>query len=144
MSLNLPDRLKLNSDRKLREYRNELSQKTGILFSSDLEAEKEGFPFLKYVVNALILFCCAFGSIYCFITAFELKMNIIPVAFSCIAAALVFSFMYAGKRAKIIIYLIVLFGIVALGTTFYSVANSGVSAIRNLTLSYILMIIMSL
>ena len=64
-------------------------------------------------------------------------MNVLPVIFSCAVSALVFSFMYAGKRAKIIVYLIVLFGIVALGTTFYSVANSGVSAIRNLTLSYI-------
>ena len=137
MSVKKESRLKLNSDRKLREYRNELAGKTGILFSSDLKAEKEGFPYLKYIVNALILFCCAFGSIYCFITAFKLDMNVLPVIFSCAVSALVFSFMYAGKRAKIIVYLIVLFGIVALGTTFYSVANSGVSAIRNLTLSYI-------
>ncbi len=137
MSLSFSGRLKLNSDRKLREYRDELAGKTGILFSSDLQAEKEGFPYLKYLVNALILFCCSFGSIYCFVSAFELELNIIPIAFSCVFSALVFSFMYAGKRIKIIIYLIVLFGIVALGTTFYSVANSGVSAIRNNTLSYI-------
>ncbi len=137
MSVKKASRLKLNSDRKLREYRQELAGRTGILFSSDLTAEKEGFPFLKYFVNALILFCGSFGSIYCFVSAFELDLNIIPIVFSCAVSALIFSFMYSGQRIKIIVYLIVLFGIVALGTSFYSVVNSGVSAIRNTTLSYI-------
>ena len=129
--------LKLKREQRESEYRESLAKETGIRFSPDLTAEKEGFPYIKYIVNALILFCASFGSIYCFITAFELELNIIPAVFACALASLVFSFMYAGKRAKIAVYLVILFLIIALGTTFYAVVNSGVSAIRNHTLSYI-------
>lgn len=129
--------LKLKRERRDSKYRESLAKETGICFSPDLTAEREGFPYIKYIVNALILFCSSFGSIYCFITAFELQLNIIPAVFACALASLVFSFMYAGKRAKIAVYLVILFLIIALGTTFYSVVNSGVSALRNHTLSYI-------
>ncbi len=130
-------RLKLNRERRAGAYREELAKETGIRFSPDLSAQKEGFPFIKYIVNAMILFCTAFGSLYCFITAFELDLNIIPVVFSCVVFSFIFSFMYAGRRIKIIVYLLILFLIIALGTSFYSVVNSGVSALRNHTLSYI-------
>ena len=122
---------KSRKDEKKRLQREELSLTTGIRFSDELTSGDNRFPYSKYIVNAFILFCAAFGSFNCIVTAFELDMTVIPMAFSCVAAAFAFSFMYISKKAKIVTYLLVLVGIIISGTVFFSVFNSGVSAIRN-------------
>lgn len=123
--------MKSRKKEKNRIYRDELSRVTGIRFSDELTSGDNSFPYLKYVINALILFCSAFGSLNCIFTAFKLEMTVIPMAFSCAVAALVFSFMYISKKAKIITYLAVLVGIIFSGSVYFSVINSGMSAIRN-------------
>ncbi|MCR5523413.1 MAG: transglutaminase-like domain-containing protein [Clostridia bacterium] len=122
---------------KNRARREELSKATGIYFYPDLTAAKEGFPFLKYIINALALFGASFGSLYCVISAFELEMTVIPLAFTCVIFSLIFSFMYFSFKAKIITYLLVLFSVIGIGFGYFSVVNSGISAIRNHILKFI-------
>ena len=125
------------AERKLQGYRNELAANTGIYFSSDLTAAKQGFPLLKYIVNAMILFGATFGSINCIVTAFELKVTVQPMVLTCIVSALVLSFMYVSNKTKIITYLLILAGIISAAFRFFSVINSGVSALRNNILRYL-------
>ncbi len=137
MPLSIGQRIDRWREKKNRNYREALSEKTGILYSSDLTAEKEGFPFLKYAVNALALFCGTFGSLYCLISSFELDLSLVPLFFTCVVSALALSFMYVSFRTKIINYLIILAAAITVSTRFFAVVNSGMSAIWNNILKYI-------
>lgn len=135
--MSLKDRIKLNKERKIQAYRDSLAAETGIYFSPELSSNDSSFPFLKYIVNALILFGASFGSLDCLVSAFELEVTIIPLLMTCVIGSLVLSFMYVSRRAKISVYLLTLVGVIAVAFGGFSVINSGVSAIRNHILSYI-------
>lgn len=135
--LSFGKRRQLNKDRKLSEYRESLSGQTGIMFSADLVSEDKRFPLIKYIINALILFGVTFGTLDCFVTSFELDLTVQPMFLTCLIASLVFSFMYISNKAKILTYLAVFFGIVFAGMRFFSIINSGVSAMVNNVLIYI-------
>lgn len=127
----------LKKEQKMQEYRDSLAKETGILFSSELTSDEEGFPFLKYIVNALILFGATFGSLYCLISSFELELSVGPLFVTCVFAALMFSFMYVSFRTKIITYLFILVSVITVAFRFFVVVNSGISAIWNNILKFI-------
>lgn len=137
MSLKIRDRIKQKKEQKMQNERDLLAAGTGIYFSPDLKAEKDSFPFLKYIINALILFGGAFGSIDCVITAFELKVTIVPLLVTCIVGSLVLSFMYISHRAKVLTYLLILVGVILMAFGGFNIVNSGISALRNNILKYI-------
>lgn len=135
--MSLTERMGKKRELKLQQYEKSLAAKTGILFSSSLSAEKDSFPFMKYIINALALFCAAFGSLNCFVTAFELEMSIIPMLITCMVFSLLLSFMYVGFKAKIITYIGIFLGILISSTRYYVIVNSGICALRNNCLKYI-------
>lgn len=138
MSLTLSKKKRqLKKEQKLQAHRDALAAETGILFSSDLKSdEKDRFPFLKYVINAIILFCGTFGSLYCLVSAFQIELTIVPLVTTCIISALVLSFMYVSYRAKVITYLFILAGAIYAATRYFVVVNSGISAIWNNILKF--------
>ncbi len=136
-SLSIKKAIRKRRERKQQEYRKALTETTGIYFAPALSAEKDGFPFLKYLINALILFTAVFGSLGCFITAFELELNMLPMAAVCAVSALALSFMYFSNKAKIITYLAFLGLSLFASARFFRVVNSGVNSIVNKTLAYI-------
>ncbi|MBR4766923.1 MAG: transglutaminase domain-containing protein [Clostridia bacterium] len=136
-SLSIKKAIKKRIERRQQEYREELTKTTGIYFAPVLEAEKDGFPFLKYLINALILFTAVFGSLGCFITAFELELNIMPLTVTCAVAAAALSFMYFSNKAKIATYLAILGVSIFVSGNYFREVNSGVNSIVNKTLSYI-------
>lgn len=134
----LTKRGKLKKEKKLNDYRENLSKETGIYFSPELTTEeKDTFPFLKYFINALILFGAVFGSLDCIVSAFHIEVTVVPLMIICGVLALILSFMYVSKRAKILTYLGLFVLIVFSITTFFVVLNSGISALRNHIMSYI-------
>lgn len=135
--MSLTKRMERKREQKLQRYEESLAAKTGILFSSNLTAQDDSFPLMKYIVNALALFCAAFGSLNCFVTAFELEMSIVPLVITCIVFSLLLSFMYVSFRAKIITYIGIFLGILIASTRYYIVVNSGICALRNNCLKYI-------
>ena len=136
-SLSIKKAIQKRKERKQREYREELTKTTGIYFAPALSAEKDGFPLLKYLVNALILFTAVFGSLGCFITAFELELNIMPMALTCAVTATALSFMYFSNKAKISTYLLILAASIFISGTYFREVNSGMNSIVNKCLSYI-------
>lgn len=137
MSLSVRDRLKRKKEQKMQNERDLLAASIGIYFSPELKAEKDRYPFLKYLINALILFGGTFGSIDCIITAFHLEVTIIPLLVTCIIGSLVLSFMYTSHKAKIGTYLVILVGVILMAFGGFNIINSGISALRNNILSYI-------
>ncbi len=136
MPLSISERIKLHRKRKLRESRELLAEKTGIVFSEELTAEKDGFPVLKYLINALILFCADFGSLYCVISAFKINLSPGPLLVTCIVFSLILSFMYVRQRLKIIVYLSILAGFLTVIFRYYVLVNSGVNALWNSIIKY--------
>ncbi|MBQ6265496.1 MAG: transglutaminase domain-containing protein [Clostridia bacterium] len=136
-SLSIKKAIQKRRERKQQAYREELTKTTGIYFTPALSAEKDGFPFLKYLINALILFTAIFGSLGCFITAFELELNIMPLAVTCAVSAAALSFMYFSNKAKIATYLGILFASIFVSGNYFREVNSGVNSIINKSLSYI-------
>ena len=136
-SLSIKKAIQKRKERKQRAYREELTKTTGIYFAPALSAEKDGFPLLKYLVNALILFTAVFGSLGCFITAFELELNIMPMALTCAVTAMALSFMYFSNKAKIATYLLILAASIFISGTYFREVNSGMNSIVNKCLSYI-------
>lgn len=135
--MSLTKRMEKKRELKLQRYEESLAAKTGILFFSNLTADDDSFPFMKYIVNALALFCAAFGSLNCFVTAFELEMSIAPLVITCIVFSLLLSFMYVSFKAKIITYIGIFLGILICSTRYYIVVNSGICALRNNCLKFI-------
>ena len=135
--MSLTERMKKKRELKLQRYEEALAAETGIFFSSSLSAENDSFPFMKYIVNAIALFCAAFGSLNCFVTAFELEMSIVPMTVTCIIFSFLLSFMYVSFRAKVITYIGIFLGILISSTRYYVVINSGICALRNNCLKYI-------
>ena len=129
--MSISDRINNKRQQKLRESRQNLAEKTGIVFSQELTAEKDGFPFMKYLINALILFCADFGSLYCVITAFEVDLSPGPLVLTCVFFSLALSFMYVNRRLKIITYLAILAGFLIIIFRYYTLVNSGVNALWN-------------
>ena len=136
-SLSIKKAIQKRRARKQQAYREELTKTTGIYFAPALSAEKDGFPFLKYLINALILFTAVFGSLGCFITAFELELNIVPLAVTCAVTALALSFMYFSNKAKIATYLGILAFSIFISGTYFREVNSGMNSVVNKCLSYI-------
>ncbi|MCR5150423.1 MAG: transglutaminase domain-containing protein [Clostridiales bacterium] len=118
-------------EKKIEAYRNELSKKTGIAFSQQIEGADASFPYLKYAVNALILFFSVFGTYLCVVTSFSLNVGKTPLLITCAAFSMIFSFMYIANPAKIITYLLVLVSIIAGGLRYFVIINSGLSAVLN-------------
>ena len=136
-SLSIKKAIQKRIERRQQAYREELTKTTGIYFAPALSAEKDSFPFLKYFINALILFTAIFGSLGCFITAFELELNIMPLALTCAVSAAALSFMYFSNKAKIATYLAILGASIFVSGSYFRQVNSGVNSIINHSLSYI-------
>ncbi len=134
--MSISDRIKLRREKRLRESRESLAEKTGIVFSQEITAEKAGFPVLKYLINSLILFCADFGSLYCVISAFHIELSTGPLAVTCAVFSLILSFMYVRQRLKVITYLAVFAGFLVVIFRYYTLVNSGVNALWNSIILY--------
>lgn len=122
---------------KIQAYKDSLAAETGLYFSDVITAQEQGFPWSKYLVNALALFGSAYGSLGCLVSAFHLKIADVILLVACIVFAIVFSFMYIGKRFRVISYLVIWVASVFLVSNFYWIINSGMSAIHNICLNTI-------
>ncbi len=118
-------------EEKIKAREKQLAFQTGLYFSRSVTDSEKGFPFLKYIVNALILFGTVYGSAGCVISAFSLEINERPLIISCAAAAVLFSFMYVSFKTKVAAYLLFLFGVIYGGLKYFVIVNSGMSAIIN-------------
>ena len=136
-SLSIKKAIRKRRERRQQAYREELTKTTGIYFAPVLQAGKDGFPFLKYLINALILFTAVFGSLGCFITAFELELNFMPLFVTCSVTALALSFMYFSNKAKIATYLAILAFSIFVSGSYFREVNSGMNSIVNKCLTYI-------
>ena len=117
--------------------REELSRSTGILFSQGIDSDDESFPFLKYIINAIILYCSVYGCIISVYYSFELELNYRPAVIVCAVFSLIFSFMYMSQKAKIGVYLGILFSVIVGGLKYFVIINSGLNALVNNILKYI-------
>lgn len=118
-------------------YRDELAANTGLYFNEELQAEDGGFPFMKYLVNALALFGSVYGTLACLVSSFNLEIADIILASFCALLALVMAFMYANHRVKLMFYVLILACCFLLVSRYYIVINSGMSAIYNICLQRI-------
>ncbi len=117
--------------------RDKLTKNTGIYFSVELEAEKRRFPFLKYLLNAFILFGGTYGSLMCFASSFDMEIYVPILVMICISLSIIFAGMYIYKWTKYVAYLAILFMSIFFLTDSYRAINSGMSAIFNICLDRI-------
>lgn len=124
-------KIQKKKNERIKAREEELASLTGLYFRDSVSSENEGFPFLKYIINALILFGTTYGSIACMISAFSLNMSVRPLVLTCIAASLIFSFMYISFKTKVLTYLFILFSVIFAGLRYFAIVNSGFNAIMN-------------
>ena len=136
MSLSISGFIKKRKEKKLREQRESIARQTGIMLSSSLSAEKQGFPFHKYLINAFAVFGSTYGSFLCLIKGFHIDIDPGPLFVTCIVCPLVLSFMYVSRKAKIAVYLCFLALILYFGFAHFNLVNGGISAIWNSILRY--------
>lgn len=122
---------------KKQAYRDELAANTGLYFNEELVAEDSGFPFMKYIVNALALFGSVYGTLSCLVSSFNFEIAHIILFSVCAMLSLIMAFMYANHRVKLLIYVLILVSCVMLVGRYYIVINSGMSAIYNICLNRI-------
>lgn len=118
-------------------YRDELAANTGLYFNEELVAEDSGFPFMKYFVNALALFGSVYGTLACLVSSFRFEIADIVLFSFCALLALAMAFMYANHRVKLLFYVFILVCCFMLVSRYYIVINSGMSAIYNICLQRI-------
>ena len=129
--------LKNRREKKIQAYKDALAMETGLYFSDVITAPAQEFPWSKYIVNALALFGSCYGSLGCLVSAFHLKIADMILLCACAILALMFSFMYIGKKFRVLAYVLIWVGSVFLVSNFYWVINSGMSAIHNICLNTI-------
>lgn len=135
--MSMKKKRELKKEKKLQEYKDTLAGQTGLYFSTEIKAAPQGFPFVKYLVNALALFGSTYGSMSCLISSFHLEIADMVLFLVCVVMALVMAFMYANQAVKMITYLLILVGSVLLVARYYLIINSGISAIHNICLERI-------
>lgn len=126
-----------HKEKKQEKYREMLRGKTGIYFAPDLEAQEQPFPFLKYILNAMIIFGCTYGSLMCMVTSFDMEIDRMTLGIVCLLLAIVFAGMYSLKYVKYAAYVTLLFLSITVLTRYYFYINSGVSAMVNICLDRI-------
>ncbi len=124
-------KIQKKKNERIKAREEELASLTGFYFRDSVSTENEGFPVLKYIINALILFGTTYGSIACMISAFSLKMSVRPLVITCMVASVIFSFMYIGFKTKVLTYLFILFSVIFAGLRYFVIINSGVNAMMN-------------
>jgi len=124
-------------ENKQEKYREMLRDKTGIYFTPELETEVQKFPYLKYILNAMIIFGCTYGSIMCLVTSFNMDMDRLTLGIVCAFLSIVFAGLYSVKYVKYVAYMALLFISITVLTSYYFYINSGVSAMVNICLDRI-------
>ena len=125
-------------EKRLAEKRAVLAEKTGLYFESEVIPVKEqGFPILKYIVNAFLLFGGTFGTLACFITSFALDVSLVLIGCVCAVLSILLAFMYGNHKLKIAVYAILLLVCMLFVRYYYFYINSGMSAIHNVCMEQI-------
>lgn len=119
------------------EVRQQLIETTGLSFSGEVKGERESFAFMKYFMNAVMLYGAVYGSLFALISSFHLEVNTLIVTAVILFFSLLFSFMYANQKLKLTVYVLILIGSFALVNSFFFVINSGMSAVHNTVLKRI-------
>ncbi len=114
--------------KKGREY----EVRTGLPY--DWEASKESSPFYtKLIINGILVFMGTYGTILFYTSSFDIPFDEVTVVLVLLLVSFYASFLYYNKWTKNLGYFLLLFLFVGMAILFRTHANSGFSAIYNIT-----------
>ena len=113
------------------------NSKSGVSFEGDIKVASIKDTIARYIINGIIMFFVAYGSVECFVSAFSISYKKFMLFFVLFILSMLYSFMHINPTAHKIGYVTILFSYLYIVLKLKIVIKSGFARIVNETFEQI-------
>lgn len=126
-----------NEKKDIQHNDRKLNTKSGVSFEGSINVFSIRDSSIRYVINGIIMFFVAYGSVACFVTSFSISYEKVMLFFILFALAMLYSFMHISPTAHKIGYIAILISYLYIVLKLKTMIKSGFARIVNQTFEQI-------
>ena len=124
----------INNDKKnINGEDTQLNSKSGVSFEGNINVFSIRDSTIRYIINGIIMFFVAYGSVVCFVTSFSISYEKVMLFFILFVLAMLYSFMHISPTTHKIGYIAILISYLYIVLKLKTMIKSGFARIVNKT-----------
>lgn len=124
----------INNDKKnINREDTQLNSNSGVSFEGNINVFSIRDSTIRYIINGIIMFFVAYGSVVCFVTSFSISYEKVMLFFILFVLAMLYSFMHISPTAHKIGYIAILISYLYIVLKLKTMIKSGFARIVNKT-----------
>lgn len=124
----------INNDKKnINSEDTQLNSKSGVSFEGNINVFSIRDSTIRYIINGIIMFFVAYGSVVCFVTSFSISYEKVMLFFILFVLAMLYSFMHISPTTHKIGYIAILISYLYIVLKLKTMIKSGFARIVNKT-----------
>ena len=122
-----------NEKKDIQHNDRKLNTKSGVSFEGNINVFSIRDSSIRYVINGIIMYFVAYGSVACFVTSFSISYEKVMLFFILLVLAMLYSFMHISPTAHKIGYIAILISYLYIVLKLKTMIKSGFARIVNKT-----------